>query len=80
MEIKIRNIGNSLGLILPKAVSSRMNFHAGDVVAVEVHGGKLNVHKKSADLKSRILRGIKASEKENLEFAESFSPMKSEQW
>ncbi len=80
MEIKVRNIGNSIGLILPKAVSSRMDFHVGDVVTVEVHSDIMNIHKKSEDLKNRILRGIKASEKENLKFVESFASMKSEQW
>lgn len=80
MDIKVRNIGNAVGLILPKSVSSDMGFHAGDVVTIMVRDHVLNVHKKTDDIKDRILQGIRASEKENLEFSESFSDMKSEQW
>ncbi len=80
MEVKVRNIGNAVGVIFPKMVASSMDFHAGDVIKVEIHDHVLNIQKKTIDLKECILRGIRASEKDDVEFAESFTELDSEKW
>lgn len=34
LELKLRKIGNSVGLVLPKTVLNRLNVHEGDAVCI----------------------------------------------
>ena len=80
MEVKIRNIGNALGIILPKNLTSLANLHADDAVEVDVEDDGLIIIRKIESLKDNLLLGIQASQEENLEFSESFDELESETW
>ena len=34
LELKLRKIGNSVGVVLPKAALARLNSHAGDTIVL----------------------------------------------
>ncbi len=80
MESKIRNIGNALGIILPKNITKLLNLHADEAIELNVEGDRLLISRKNQSLKENLLLGIKASEKDNIEFAESFNELDSETW
>ena len=80
MEVKIRNIGNALGIILPKNLTSLINLHADDAVELDVEDDRLIIVRKMESLKDNLLLGIQASQEENLELAESFDELESETW
>ena len=80
MEVKIRNIGNALGIILPKNLTTSINLHADDAVELNVEDDRLIITRKVESLKDNMLLGIQASQEENLEFAESFDELESERW
>lgn len=44
MNITIRKIGNSEGIILPKDILERMGLKAGDELAVEEKNGGFELH------------------------------------
>jgi len=80
MEVKIRSIGNALGIILPKNITKQMNLNADDAIELNVEEKKLVIARKKQSLKENLLLGIKASEEENTAFAESFDELESETW
>ena len=80
MEVKIRNIGNALGIILPKNLTTAINLHADDAVELNVEDDKLIITRKMESFKDNLLLGIQASQEENLEFAEAFDELESERW
>ncbi len=80
MEMKVRNIGNALGIIIPKNLTKLMNLHADDAVELDVEDDKLVIKRKKESLKESLLLGIQASQEENLEFANSFDELESETW
>ena len=80
METKIRSIGNALGIILPKHITKLMNLHVDEPVELNVEDERLVISRKKQSLKENLLLGIKASEEENTEFAESFDELESETW
>ncbi len=43
MEAKIRKIGNSLGVILPKQVIDELHLKTGDKVSIERRGSNLEL-------------------------------------
>ena len=80
MEAKIRSIGNALGIILPKNITKLLNLHADEAIELNVEDDRLLISRKNQSLKENLLLGIKASEKDNIEFAESFHELDSETW
>lgn len=80
MEVKIRSIGNSLGLIFPKVITDMMRFHVEDAVEIGVdeENRRLVVERKTQSLKENLLEGILASQDENLEFANDFEELEGE--
>jgi antitoxin component of MazEF toxin-antitoxin module len=80
MQVKVRKIGNAMGVILPKAVIAEAELHAGDALDIHIDSNGVSLTKQIGDLKDRILNGIIASDQENLEFSESFSDTESESW
>jgi antitoxin component of MazEF toxin-antitoxin module len=80
MEVKIRSIGNSLGIIFPRNITELMNFHAEDVIHLEVKPDKekLIVERKKISLKENLLAGIEASQEENIVFANDFDELEGE--
>ena len=80
MEAKIRNIGNALGIILPKNITKLLNLHADEAIELNVEDDRLLISRKNQSLKENLLLGIKASEKDNIDFAESFNELESETW
>ncbi len=80
METKIRSIGNALGIILPKHITKLLNLNVDEAVELNVEDERLVILRKKQSLKENLLLGIKASEEENIEFAESFDELESETW
>lgn len=74
MEVKIRSIGNSMGIILPRDITRRMNLHVEDVIELDVdeENKRLIVEHKKQALRENLLQGIKASQEENLAFVNDF--------
>jgi putative addiction module antidote len=44
MEAKIRKVGNSLGVILPKQLIEDLHLKSGDKVTIEREGSSLHLH------------------------------------
>lgn len=80
MEAKIRSIGNALGIILPKNITKLLNLNVDEAIELNVEDERLVISRKKQSLKENLLLGIKASEEENIEFAESFDELESEIW
>ncbi len=80
METKIRNIGNALGIILPKDITKLLNLNVDEAIELNVEDERLVISHKKQSLKENLLLGIKASEEENIEFAESFDELETEAW
>lgn len=80
MEVKIRSIGNSMGIIFPQNIARIMNFHIEEVIELDVDREKkrLIVERKKQSLKDNLLEGIKASREENLAFANDFDELEEE--
>jgi antitoxin component of MazEF toxin-antitoxin module len=80
METKIRNIGNALGIILPKDITKSLNLNVDEAIDLNVEDERLVISRKKQSLKENLLLGIRASEEENIEFAESFDELDTEAW
>lgn len=80
MEAKVRRIGNALGIIIPKSLTTAVNLHADDPVELGVENDRLVISRKKESLKADLLRGIEASQEENIGFAEAFDELESEKW
>ena len=80
MEVKIRSIGNSLGIIFPRQIMDFMNLHPEDVIELDIDREKkrLIVERKKQSLKENLLEGIYASQEENLAFANDFDELEGE--
>lgn len=50
MNVTIRKIGNSEGIIIPKEVLSRMGLKAGDTLQISEDGGAIALRPEQADL------------------------------
>lgn len=51
MNVTVRKIGNSEGVILPKEVLDRHNLHAGDTLSLIEDGGELRLRRSEDDPK-----------------------------
>ena len=80
MEVKLRKIGNAMGVIFPKEIMEQAKAHAGDRYSIFINNSDIQLHKYQEDLSNRIIAGIKASEKDDVEFSDSFFELGSEQW
>jgi antitoxin component of MazEF toxin-antitoxin module len=80
MEVKIRNIGNSMGIIFPQQITKIMNFHVEDVIELDVDTERklLIMERKKQSLKENLLEGILASQEDNLSFANDFDELEGE--
>lgn len=80
MEVQIRNIGNSLGIIIPRRIAEFMNFHVKDIVELEIDKQKKRIflERKKKSLRENLLEGILASQEENLAFANGFDEIEGE--
>lgn len=54
MNITIRKIGNSEGVIIPKDVLDRMGVKAGDELTLTEENGKINLIPQNADLADQL--------------------------
>ncbi|UCH96384.1 MAG: hypothetical protein JSV88_05915 [Candidatus Aminicenantes bacterium] len=80
MEVKIRNIGNSMGIIFPKQITKIMNFHVEDVIELDVDAERkrLIMERKKNSLRENLLDGIMASQEDNLAFVNDFDELEGE--
>jgi len=75
MEIKVRKIGNAVGLIIPKVLAEKAEFRAGEALEISISKDGVTLQKKNNDLRQRILKGILASDQENGDFSKSFNDL-----
>lgn len=54
MNITIRKIGNSEGIIIPKDVLDRMGVKAGDELTLKEEDGKIQLVPQNADLAEQL--------------------------
>jgi putative addiction module antidote len=54
MNITIRKIGNSEGVIIPKEVLDRMGVKAGDELTLTEENGKIKLVPQNADLAEQV--------------------------
>lgn len=55
METKVRSIGNALGIIIPKSLTTEMNLHADDAVELGVEHDRLVVSPNIVNENSRTV-------------------------
>lgn len=80
MEVRIRSIGNSMGIIFPKTIAKKMNFHVEDVIELDIdqENRRLIVERKRQSLRENLLVGINASQEDNVAFANGFDELEGE--
>ncbi|CAD7033491.1 AbrB family transcriptional regulator [Pseudorhizobium endolithicum] len=54
MNVTIRKIGNSEGIIIPKEVLDRLGLKAGDSVEIREEGGSISLIPEQADLTEQL--------------------------
>ncbi|MBU1317389.1 MAG: AbrB/MazE/SpoVT family DNA-binding domain-containing protein [Alphaproteobacteria bacterium] len=54
MNVTIRKIGNSEGIIIPKEVLDRMGLKAGDTIEIREENGSLSLITEQADLAEQL--------------------------
>ena len=54
MNVTIRKIGNSEGIIIPKEVLDRMGLKAGDTVEIREESGSISLVPEQADLAEQL--------------------------
>ncbi|MXN51824.1 AbrB/MazE/SpoVT family DNA-binding domain-containing protein [Shinella sp. AETb1-6] len=54
MNITIRKIGNSEGIIIPKDVLDRMGVKAGDEIVLHEENGEIKLSAQNADLTEQL--------------------------
>jgi putative addiction module antidote len=54
MNVTIRKIGNSEGIIIPKEVLDRLGLKAGDAVEIREEGGSISLIPEQADLTEQL--------------------------
>jgi putative addiction module antidote len=60
MELKVRKVGNSLGVILPKEVISRLRVGAGDSLSLTEAAGSYRISAYDPDVARQVDAGKKA--------------------
>lgn len=55
--LKLRRIGNSTGVILPKDILAAANLDAGDSVTVTVRGNSIEITRASTDYTEAMVAG-----------------------
>lgn len=80
MEVKVRSIGNSIGIIFPRNIAAMMNLHTEDVIELDVDAEhhRLIMERKKKSLRENLLEGILASQEENIAFANDFDELDGE--
>ena len=54
MNVTIRKIGNSVGIIIPKDVLDRLGLKAGDSLELTQEAGKIQLAPQNADLADQL--------------------------
>ena len=54
MNVTIRKIGNSEGIIIPKEVLDRLGLKAGDTVEIREESGSISLVSEKADLAEQL--------------------------
>lgn len=54
MRVTIRKIGNSEGIIIPRAILSRMGLKVGDTMQICENGGAIALRPEQADLERQM--------------------------
>lgn len=54
MNVTIRKIGNSEGIIIPKEVLDRLGLKAGDAVEIREEGGSISLIPEQVDLTEQL--------------------------
>ncbi|MEQ1929746.1 MAG: AbrB/MazE/SpoVT family DNA-binding domain-containing protein [Parvularculaceae bacterium] len=52
--LKVRQIGNSLGVVLPKEVLAKLNAKIGDEILVTETSGGIHLHRKDAEFEEHM--------------------------
>ena len=70
----------TMGIIFPQNIARIMNFHIEEVIELYINKKKkrLIVKRKKQSLRDNLLEGIKASQEENLAFANDFDELEGE--
>lgn len=63
MNVTVRKIGNSEGIIIPKEVLDRLGVKAGDVLNIHEEGGKLALVPEQSDLQEQLAAARRGMEK-----------------
>ncbi|KPP99702.1 MAG: toxin-antitoxin system MazE family antidote component [Bacteroidetes bacterium HLUCCA01] len=68
MEAKIRNIGNSLGIILPKELTDALHLRSGDKLTIVKKGNTIEISQQDTDFAewAEAYRELNASYKDVL--------------
>ncbi|WP_288430484.1 AbrB/MazE/SpoVT family DNA-binding domain-containing protein [uncultured Agrobacterium sp.] len=63
MNVTVRKIGNSEGIIIPKEVLDRLGLKAGDVLNLNEDGQKLELTPEPSDLQEQLAAARRGMEK-----------------
>ncbi|MGP4803157.1 AbrB/MazE/SpoVT family DNA-binding domain-containing protein [Agrobacterium cavarae] len=63
MNVTVRKIGNSEGIIIPKEVLDRLGVKAGDVLTLSEDGQKLELVPEHSDLQEQLAAARRGMEK-----------------
>ncbi|KRA04988.1 MULTISPECIES: AbrB/MazE/SpoVT family DNA-binding domain-containing protein [Agrobacterium] len=63
MNVTVRKIGNSEGIIIPKEVLDRLGVKAGDVLTLSEDGQKLELVPEQSDLQEQLAAARRGMEK-----------------
>ncbi len=63
MNVTVRKIGNSEGIIIPKEILDRLGVKAGDVLTLSEDGQKLELVPEQSDLQEQLAAARRGMEK-----------------